>query len=815
VSNVGNLKLETLFQYWNLADTQRVARRFQRGAKATNTAAARKVITDSLTKNLPDFLASLSLEEHQLLWRVRLAGGVINGWSLVSFAALAGWVRKGNKSQVYGYREMPVGANFLRSFVENGILIPNNTQINSWSPESRYYGTPSGNDDLIGADHRILEAITEPAKLEFAEFDLPEVPLTGVPTRAFIAPLLELHEAYRAVQLEGRLPLTQEGSPHKGTLKRMQKSSALLGETLTMNLLALLKIGVLTGTGDGKHLEPSANAWKNFGALPLETQLELLTQVFLSLPSNMATGSNIDDAVTNAAAGREALVLCASLLKHPVALEAFAKAVTERVLRYVTFERGFFSRSGQERAALLHWAQHQLGPNGVLAQLGLVRSNELGTKNAAVAPGGLLAGVQASLEKTDRNEKCWIVQANFELLVYLEQLPARFPDALQAAELVRLDAQTATYRLTRQGVYGALERGLKLEHLIAELAQFSIVPMPASVERSLFDWAERRDRLRVSSGCNLIEYESREARDAALELQPGARGVGEVFVLGIAAKSVPQIIYGGIPTRTITFLEDGSFTAPSTDLIARTLIETSSVPSANGSRVITPEGARKAGRALVEALEARAKTPIPASFKAILEIWTGASNAPSLETVTVFQHDRAAQLVGHPELKRFFAGLLAPNLALVPNGNLSDLRRALEKLGVKTGKDLKTGTGSNVLPKATSSNPAEIPGMQYELDTRKMRELIERTILSGDNLELWYAEERYKSSYYGYSEKVKGKQRRERVKPVRVFREGSIPYMEATTLEPDAPRSKGARGDGNERIIRIGYIVGIAVESAL
>jgi hypothetical protein len=230
VSNVGNLKLETLFQYWNLADTQRVARRFQRGAKATNTAAARKVITDSLTKNLPDFLASLSLEEHQLLWRVRLAGGVINGWSLVSFAALAGWVRKGNKSQVYGYREMPVGANFLRSFVENGILIPNNTQINSWSPESRYYGTPSGNDDLIGADHRILEAITEPPKLEFTDFDLPEVPLTAAPVRAFIAPLLELHEAYRAVQLEGRLPLTQEGSPHKGTLKRMQKSSALLAD---------------------------------------------------------------------------------------------------------------------------------------------------------------------------------------------------------------------------------------------------------------------------------------------------------------------------------------------------------------------------------------------------------------------------------------------------------------------------------------------------------------------------------------------------------------------------------------------------------
>jgi hypothetical protein len=105
--------------------------------------------------------------------------------------------------------------------------------------------------------------------------------------------------------------------------------------------------------------------------------------------------------------------------------------------------------------------------------------------------------------------------------------------------------------------------------------------------------------------------------------------------------------------------------------------------------------------------------------------------------------------------------------------------------------------------------------MQYQLDTRKMRELIERTILSGDNLELLYAEERYKSSYYGYSEKVKGKQRRERVKPVRVFREGSIPYMEAVSLEPDSPRSKGARGDGNERIIRIGYIVGIAVESAV
>jgi Helicase conserved C-terminal domain len=801
----GQTRFEKLFAHLNLGDLLRVARRFQPDTKATNTTAVRKVIVDSLTKNLPDLIASLSLEEHHLLWRVRLAGGTIGGWNLVAFAALAGWIEAEQQSG-HGHGQLLAGAKYLKTFVDTGILIANNSQINSWNPQNRFYGMPSSRDDLIGADDRILEAIGEPPAFKTIAFDLPEVRVSRAATRAGIAPLLEIHEAHRALLLEGRIALTQEGTPHKGTLKRMQKTSPLLGESLPMNLLALLKLGALVPTA--AQLVPSEAVWKKFCDLPVVTQLETITRVFLSMSGNAGSNGNIDDAVTNAGAGREALMMGVGLLEHPVRLEDFAQALCDRVLRLMMLERGFFLRGRQERASLLVWAQHELGRDGILSRLGLIASSEHG-KIRVISPGA--AVVPASVSEA---QACWIVQANFEVLVYLEQLPARFPKVLQAAELVRLDAQTATYRLSRQGVYGALEAGLKLEHLIAELRQFSIVPLPIGVERSLRDWAERRDRLTVSSGCNLIEYESRLARDAALELQPGARGVGEVFVLGIPAKSVPRIVYGGIPTRTITFLEDGRFTAPSSDLIARTLIETSSVPSANGSRVIAPEGARKAGRALVEALEARAKSPIPAGFKAILEIWTGASNAPSLETVTVFQHERAAQLVGHPELKTLFAGLLAPNLALVPNGNLSDLRRALEKLGVTTDKDLKTGTGSSILPKVSTSNPAEIPGMQYQLETRKMRELIERTILVGDNLELLYAEERYKSSYYGYAEKVKGKQRRERVKPLRVFREGSIPYMEATTLEPDAPRSKGARGDGHERIVRIGYIVGIAVEPA-
>jgi Helicase conserved C-terminal domain len=806
----GQTRFEKLFAHLNLGELLRVARRFQPGTKATSSTAVRKIILDSLTKNLPDLIGSLSLEEHHLLWRVRLAGGTIGGWNLVAFAALAGWIDDEPKLG-QGNGQVLAGARFLKSFVDSGILIANNSQINSWNPQNRFYGMPSSRDDLIGADERILEAIIEPPALKLITFDLPRIRGARVQTRAVVAPLLEFFEAHRALLLEGKIALTQEGTPHKGTLKRMQKTSPLLGESLPMNLLALLKLGALVPTG--AQLVPSEAAWKKFSDLPIVTQLETITRVFLSMSGNVGSNGNIDDAVTNAGAGREALMMGVGLLEHPARLEDVAQALCDRVLRLMMLERGFFLRGRQERASLLLWAQHELGGYGVLSRLGLIHSSEH-EQIRVISPGA--AGAPPTVSDA---QACWMVQANFEVLVYLEQLPAHLPKVLQAAELVRLDAQTATYRLSRQGVYAALEAGLKLEPLIAELRQFSIVPLPVSVEHSLRDWAERRDRLRVSSGCDLIEYASREARDAALELQPGARGVGEVFVLGMPVKSLPKIVYGGIPTRSISFLEDGRFTAPSSDLIARTLIETSSVPSANGSRMITPDGARKAGRALVDVLEARAKTPIPASFKAILEIWTGASNAPSLETVTVFQHDRAAQLVGHPELKGFFAGLLAPNLALVPNANLSDLRRALEKLGVKTGKDLKTETGSNVLPKTTSSNtgsnPGEIPGMQYELDTRKMRELIERTILSGDNLELWYAEERYKSSYYGYSEKVKGKQRRERVKPVRVFREGSIPYMEATTLEPDAPRSKGARGDGNERIIRIGYIVGIAVEPAM
>jgi Helicase conserved C-terminal domain len=854
-TQANQLKLETLFQYWNLNDTQRVARRFQRGTKVTNTAAARKVISDTLSKNLPEFIASLSLEEQHLLWQVRKAEGAVSGWNLVAFAAMAGWINA-DKETVYGYRELPAGARFLSSFVENGILIPNNTRINSWNPDSRYYGTPSSNDDLIGADHRILAAISEPAPLEFIGFELPELPLAKTPTRARIAPLLELREAHRVLQLEGRLPLTQDGAPHKGTLKRMQKNTVLLGEHLTVNLLALLSIGVLVTSTDRKHLEPSAKVWQEFCALSTRHQLELLSQVFLSLPSNTTTGSNIDDAVNNAAAGREALLLGVSNLKHPVSLDVFAKVMTERVLRHVTFERGFFVRNNtEERAALLHWARHQLGTNGVLSRLGMIHSSENADQTKVIAPGSWFVQAREELAREElardvqtrdvqtrdvqtqaaieakADAKCWIVQANFEILVYLEQVPEPLPESLQAAEPVRLDAQTATYRLTRQSVYSALENGLNLEALLKELARHSIVPMPPSIERSLYDWANRRDRVTLTAGCNLIEYASRQARDAALELKPGSRGIGDLFLLGTPGKNTPRIGYAGTPSRTIHFYEDGSFDAPNTDLIARTLIESSSIPNPSlntGQHRISPEGARKAGPALSQALEARAKNPIPSSIKTLLEIWTGASNAPNLETITVFQHDQAAQLLNHPELKDLFAGLLAPNLALVPNTKLPELRRALEHLSIKTGRNLKTASSI----KAETINPtssSETPGMQYQLDTRKMREIIERAIAAGDHLELLYSEERYKSSYYGYGEKVKGKQRRERLQPLRVYRQNSTPYLEAKVIESKLEVStgktgpgktgpgktgRGAREETNERTIRIGYIVGIAVEAA-
>jgi hypothetical protein len=146
-------------------------------------------------------------------------------------------------------------------------------------------------------------------------------------------------------------------------------------------------------------------------------------------------------------------------------------------------------------------------------------------------------------------ERCWVVQPNFDVILYLESAnPEQLSFIERVAERRQVGDATAVYRLTREATYRALESGVAAEELIGTLKDSSRHPLPDSIVRTLADWAARRERLSVYLNARILEFRSPAARDAALTAgQVQGTAVGERFVL------VESLSRGFRPRGTIAY----------------------------------------------------------------------------------------------------------------------------------------------------------------------------------------------------------------------------------------------------------------------
>jgi hypothetical protein len=75
----------------------------------------------------------------------------------------------------------------------------------------------------------------------------------------------------------------------------------------------------------------------------------------------------------------------------------------------------------------------------------------------------------------------WVVQPNFEILVYLDRVPADLlPLLAQQAERIQVEPHIARYRLTHETVYTGLERGGTLDGLFAALRRGAGAELPGA-----------------------------------------------------------------------------------------------------------------------------------------------------------------------------------------------------------------------------------------------------------------------------------------------------------------------------------------------
>ena len=437
---------------------------------------------------------------------------------------------------------------------------------------------------------------------------------------------------------------------------------------------------------------------------------------------------------------------------------------------------------------------------GTLRSLGLVALSAEPGLEQAVAPSPALLGVP----EVPPSGPAWVVQPNFELVVYPAQLTPPQLEVLRAAQALRFDHYSASYRLTRESVYEALEAGLTLEQLLTGLESASAAPLPTGVRSTLSGWAERRERLVLHQHVKLLEFPSPAERDAHLKAH-GGTPIGATLLLPAAGRTIaaalPTLSYDGPPARSLSAAPGGLLKVTGElDFLGRALLAQYTQPqnpsSARGGYALRPPAPGSSlPPTLLRDLEARTKGALPALLRLQLESWSGAQPPPALASVTVLQHPQAAVLLQHPALAPLLEGALEGGLLLVRAGQTEALTRELAALGLATADTLRLGGR----PERGDTAAAVSSSAEYEFpeDTRRKRALLEQAIAAGRQVRLMYQQE----SFHGwYGESRPGKTRQEVFRPLSVYRQGSTPYLQARRLSDDSEES-----------IRIGYVLGIGV----
>ncbi|AFZ68246.1 helicase-associated domain-containing protein [Deinococcus peraridilitoris] len=771
-------------------------KRFAPQSRLIRTAEMKQAVRDVVSDpdRLGELMSRLSPCERFLLGELRRAGGAASGWDLILAAAAQGFAPGDDEvTRVYNrtVRDRP-GPRYLWPLIRDGLLLPA-SDVNSWVLESAYAETSAAHD-MVYADARLLNALPDEQPGVPEPLRVPTAPIEpGMHSPVIL--LLELAELYGRLFSAGSLPLTQQGTANRTAVRRLLKGTPLHEDDFELLVMLLALLGLVRTSSSA--ITPDPRAWAAWNELSMSQKRRALTEAYLAMPGDAESGAGH---LTSAPAARRALLQGLALLPGTTERETFLAAMYDRLGRLVNFDRwtvyGLAARTGKPLpdVPMPDWFRLALAPNGPFVRLGLARVRDDG-KKAFVAPGPMLSTLRGQEEGSIAGP-VWLAQPNFELLVYLDHLSPPALRTLGAAEAVRFDAQTALYRLTRDSVYRALEAGQDVQELLDDLERFSAVPLGAALRATLLDWAARRERLSVTLSATLVEYPTSAERDAALQRGSAgrARALGERFMLlapgARGPKGAVRVSYDEAPARSLRFFADGRFQVLDADLALRALLATISVTGKDGKRAFVPARLAGTGPGLLETLERRAQNAIPRGARAMLSLWTGASAPPALAEVSVLQHSDAAALAEHPQVRPLVEGALGANLLLVKAGRQADLRAALQAMEVTVSAELQLGA-----EQATQTLTAAGGELQHGLDTRRTRVLIESAIERGKLLSLVYREERLDSWSYT---RTMGRQHKAVVRPLRVYRLGSTPYVEVE--DPD---------DGERDEIRIGYILGI------
>ena len=304
---------------------------------------------------------------------------------------------------------------------------------------------------------------------------------------------------------------------------------------------------------------------------------------------------------------------------------------------------------------------------------------------------------QEAQQKQASSGPAWLVQPDFEIMVYLDHVaPMQLSFLERIAERVQIQSHMARYRLTRESIYQALERGVMLDDMLNSLVTGAGVDLPQNVAATLRDWAAQRDKYTLYRYARLLELPTQAARDAILSNGIQGTPVGERYILvrednSITRKSI-KIDYNLPLPPALKVTEDGHVTIvrQSTDVLLKPMLDRWAEPQADGSWQFTPASVasvtkRGGASTLIHMLDERLTHDIPPVLAVSLRAWAGERIKTSIGRISVLQFEDAQvteALRNSSRLATYIVGSIGATTLLIKQSNLKKLRTLLAEIGL-------------------------------------------------------------------------------------------------------------------------------------
>ncbi len=616
---------------------------------------------------------------------------------------------------------------------------------------SNYYYNPTYLDSYgqaeVFTDERLLAA-TPPLQCEPLRLNPIPTPLASTYRRASVV-LLDLMGIVQALENLGGLTLTQSGSVRVNDLRKLAKAMKWKNDQMVVDgmafpepalawVSAFYHANILEISSSQSNLLVLKDSVEQFVSRPYAEQVRQLLWGLIEMTRWVEGQFSLWSYPEHYAQGRFALML--ALTSLPVdgedffAIDDLDEALYQRIGDHFSLSSRasirpiYFNKTPEEKCKAEAERQVKVRQDWLkcerrwlekclstwlyylgLVELGLQDGTPVSFRLTKLGRAVLHPDLNIAVETASgQSQPAWIVQPNFEVMVYLEYASSEQLTFLERhAERRSVQQHIATYQLTRESVYRGLESGTSLEDLLTQLQASASVAVPQNVQVELRVWGALREEMTLRQRSHLLEFPDELARQVALNRGVEGVCIGDRFLLLNPQLQVPKrwfaksIDYSKMLPPCLSVNEEGIIKLIKTpDLLLPTQLNWWAEPLSNKSWRLTQEKVQAAiklgGRIedLLNLLSTRATHPIPALIEVALLAWTRKLPAVEMAKVMVLRcrEPEVFEALATSEMfKPYWLGKLAPDLLLVDSGQVKAVKKQLAWVGLSVSDELVIG----------------------------------------------------------------------------------------------------------------------------